>query len=114
MLERIGQGQWERADEAAQAIRALGDTPLSQAIAMELAERLGVSLRTVYRYRDRLRDADEAMAVLGHKRGWKLAASRLSAEQEQAIADAIRRLRTGDGILVYGSLPPVWLRLRSA
>ncbi len=30
-----------------------------------------------------------------------------------APVDAIRRLRTGDGILVYGSLPPVWLRLRT-
>jgi type IV secretion system protein VirD4 len=29
-----------------------------------------------------------------------------------APVDAIRRLRTGEGILVYGSLPPVWLRLR--
>ena len=31
-----------------------------------------------------------------------------------APVDAVRRLRTGEGILVYGSLPPVWLRLRSA
>lgn len=29
-----------------------------------------------------------------------------------APVDAIRRLRTGEGILVYGSIPPVWLRLR--
>ena len=29
-----------------------------------------------------------------------------------APVDAIRRLRTGEGILLYGSLPPVWLRLR--
>ena len=29
-----------------------------------------------------------------------------------APVDAIRRLKTGEGILVYGSLPPVWLRLR--
>jgi type IV secretion system protein VirD4 len=29
-----------------------------------------------------------------------------------APVDAIRRLRTGQGILVYGSIPPVWLRLR--
>ena len=96
-LERVEQGHWERADEAAQAIRTLGDTPLSQAMAMQLAERLSVSWRTVYRYRDRLREADEALAVLGRKRGWKPAASRLSAEQEQAIADAVRRLRKKPG-----------------
>ena len=35
--------------------------------------------------------------MLGHKRGWKPAASRLSAEQEQAIADAVRRLRKKPG-----------------
>ena len=29
-----------------------------------------------------------------------------------APVDAIRRLRTGEGVLLYGSLPPVWLRLR--
>lgn len=29
-----------------------------------------------------------------------------------APVDAIRRLRTGEGILVYGSIPPVWLQLR--
>jgi type IV secretion system protein VirD4 len=28
-----------------------------------------------------------------------------------APVDAIRRLRTGQGILLYGSIPPVWLRL---
>jgi type IV secretory pathway TraG/TraD family ATPase VirD4 len=30
-----------------------------------------------------------------------------------APVDAIRRLRTGHGILLYGSIPPVWLRLRA-
>jgi hypothetical protein len=63
-LERVEQCQWERADEAAQAIRALGHTPLSQAMAMQLAGHLGVSWRTIYRYRNRLRQADEALAVL--------------------------------------------------
>ena len=29
-----------------------------------------------------------------------------------APVDAVRRIRTGEGILLYGSLPPVWLRLR--
>jgi len=29
-----------------------------------------------------------------------------------APVDAIRRIKTGEGILLYGSLPPVWLRLR--
>lgn len=29
-----------------------------------------------------------------------------------APVDAVRRLRTGEGILVYGSLRPVWLKLR--
>ena len=66
-------------------------------MAIHLAEHLSVSWRTIYRYRDRLREADEALAVLGHKRGWKPAASRLSAEQEQAIADAVRRLRKKPG-----------------
>jgi len=66
-------------------------------MAMQLAEHLGVSWRTVYRFRDRLRQAEEVLAVLGRKRGWKPAASRLSAEQEQAIADAVRRLRKKPG-----------------
>ncbi len=96
-LERIGQVDWQRADEAAQAIRSLGETPLSKAIAVQLADQLGVSWRTVYRYRDRLQGADEAVAVLGRKRGWKPTASRLSAEQEEAITDAIRRLRKKPG-----------------
>ncbi|MFZ0833336.1 MAG: type IV secretory system conjugative DNA transfer family protein, partial [Mycobacterium sp.] len=30
-----------------------------------------------------------------------------------APVDAIRRIQTGEGILLYGSLPPVWLRLRT-
>jgi len=58
LLKRVWQGEWERADEAAQAVRAHGDTPLSQAVALQLAERLGVGWRTVYRYRDRLLRAD--------------------------------------------------------
>ncbi len=64
-----------------------------------MAKRLGVSWRTVYRYRDRLQSVDEATAVLGRTRGWKPPATRLSTKQEQAIEEAINAMRKKPGPL---------------
>lgn len=73
----------------AQALRSVADLPLSKAAADSLAKRFGVHRSTIYRYRARLRDIDEASAIAGRSRGFKLLASRLSAQQETAVAEAI-------------------------
>jgi putative transposase len=66
---------------------------LTQARAERLAERFGVHWVTIYRYRARLDEVDEATAIAGRTRGWKPLASRLSAKQEQGIEEAINVLR---------------------
>lgn len=48
----------------------------------------------------------------GDLHGPRRSVSEHTSWRRYAPVDAIRRLQTGDGILVYGSLPPVWLRLR--
>jgi putative transposase len=79
--------------EHVEAVRSLGDEPLTVPVARQPAERLGVSWRTVDRYRDRLRATDETTALAGRTRGWKPIASRLTAEQDQAIEQAIAIMR---------------------
>ncbi len=98
-LEQIADARWTHVERVVETIRSLGDAPLSLATAERLAKRLGVSWRTVYRYRDRLQSVDEATAVLGLKRGWKPPATRLSAKQEQAVEEAINALRKKPGPL---------------
>ena len=50
-LEQTADASWTHVERVAQTIRSLGDAPLSLATAERLAKRLGVSWRTVYRYR---------------------------------------------------------------
>jgi putative transposase len=86
-------------ERVAKSVRSLGDKPLTLAAARQLAELLGVSWRTVYRYRNRLRAVNETTALAGRSRGWKPFASRLSAKQEQAIEEAIAIMRKKAGPL---------------
>ncbi|MBW8832595.1 MAG: helix-turn-helix domain-containing protein [Burkholderiales bacterium] len=72
---------------------------MTHAQAERLAKRFGVHRATVYRYRARLQEIDAASAVAGRKRGWKPFASRLSAQQEEAVEDAIRVMRKKAGPL---------------
>ena len=98
-LEKIADPRWKRIERVAQTVRSLGERPLTRLNAQRLAKRLGVSWRTVYRYRQRLRVADEATALEGLTRGWKPSASRLTAAQDQAIDEAIKVMRNRAGPL---------------
>ena len=98
-LEKIEQPQWHDLERVAQAVRSLGDKPLTLGAARTLAKRLGVGWRTVYRYRLRLQDVNEATALAGHSRGWKPLASRLTAKQEEAVAEAIKIMTKKPGPL---------------
>jgi putative transposase len=98
-LETFDDRQGEQFERVAQAIRSLGSTPMTHAQAERLAKRFGVHRATVYRYRARLQEIDAASAVAGRKRGWKPFASRLSAQQEEAVEDAIRVMRKKAGPL---------------
>lgn len=92
-IEGVASKSWSRLEQVAQALRSLGNTPLTQAQAERLADRFGVHWVTIYRYRARLDQVDEATAIAGRTRGWKPLASRLSAKQEQGIQEAINVLR---------------------
>ena len=70
---------------------------MTHARAERLAQRFGVHRATIYRYRSRLAEIDEATAIAGRTRGWKPLASRLSAKQEQGIEEAINVLRKKHG-----------------
>lgn len=72
---------------------------MTLATAERLAKRLGVCGRTVYRYRERLHQIDEATAIAGRTRGWKPLASTLSAKQEHGIDEAINATRKKPGPL---------------
>ena len=56
----------------------------------------GVHWATIYRYRARLVEIDEATAIAGRTRGWKPLASRLSVKQEQGIEDERLTLKPED------------------
>ena len=96
-LERFEEKRWKQIERIAQALRALGDDPLTQPRAQALAKRLGVHWRTIYRYRARLAQIGESTAIAGRTRGWKPLVSRLSFKQEQAIEQAIATLRKKPG-----------------
>lgn len=80
-------------------MRSLGDTQMTRTQAERLAQRFGVHWATIYRYRARLIEIDEATAIAGRTRGWKPLASRLSAKQEQGIEESINALRKKPGPL---------------
>ena len=96
-LEGEAGKRWRQLKRVAQALRSLGDTPMTRARAERMAQRFGVHWATIYRYRARLIEIDEATAVAGRTRGWKPLASRLSAKQEQGIEEAINALRMKPG-----------------
>jgi putative transposase len=98
-LELHEDQHWKHLERVAQAIRSLGDAPMTRRRAEGFAKRFGVHWATIYRYRARLHEIDEATALVGRKRGWKPLVSRLSAKQEQAIEEAIHLLRKKPGPL---------------
>src|SRR5450755_726904 len=98
-LEGVASKRWRQLERVAQALRSLGDTPMTHVRAERLAQRFGVHRATIYRYRARLAEIDEATAIAGRTRGWKPLASRLSAKQEQGIEEAINALRKKPGPL---------------
>ncbi len=85
--------RWRELERVAQALRSLGDAPMTRAQAERLAQRFGFHWATIYRYRARLAEIDEATAIAGRTRGWKPLASRLSFKQDQGIEEAINALR---------------------
>ena len=70
-LEGKASKRWRQLERVAQALRSLGDTPMTQARAERLAQRFGVHWATIYRYRALLVEIDQATAVGGRTRGWK-------------------------------------------
>ena len=96
-LESVASKRWRQLERVAQALRSLGDTPMTQARAERLAQRFGVHWATIYRYRARLVEIDEVTAIAGRTRGWTPLASRLSLKQEQGIEEAINVLRKKPG-----------------
>src|SRR4051812_8297045 len=87
VLEGVSNKSWRKLERVAKLIRSLGDAPLTQSHAERLAQRFGVHWSTVYRYRARLAEVDEATAIAGRTRGWKPHGTRLSAKQEQGIEE---------------------------
>jgi putative transposase len=98
-LDRHDDENWRRFVRVAQALRSLGDSPMTRSQAERLARRFGVHCSTIYRYRTRLDDIGTATAIAGHKRGWKSFASRLSVKQEEVVEQAIKLMRKKAGPL---------------
>ena len=98
-LEAVDAAQWKRLETIARTIRSLGTNPLTKTRAEQLAARFDINWRTVYRYRQRLSEADEVLALVGRVRGWRPMHSRLTEAQETAIEAAIRSLRKKPGPL---------------
>ena len=96
-MEGVANKRW--LERVAEALRSLGDEPMTQARAERLALRFGVHWATIYRYRSRLAEIDETTAIAGRTRGWKPLASRLSSKQDQGIEEAINDLRKKPGPL---------------
>ena len=68
-LELYQEKRWRQLERVAQALRSLGDQPLSHPRADSLAKRFGVDRSTIYRYWSRLREVDETTAIAGRTRG---------------------------------------------
>jgi len=96
-LEGVASKRWRQLERFAQAIRSLGDKPMTRASAERLDKRSGVHWATVYRDRARLREVDKATAIAGRNRRWKPLASRVSAKQELGIEESINVLRKKPG-----------------
>lgn len=90
---------WMRFERVAQALRSLGDSPMTRSQAERLARRFNVHCSTIYRYRARLDQIGTATAIAGHQRGWKSFASRLSVQQEEVVEQAIKLMRRKAGPL---------------
>ena len=98
-LKAVDAAQWKRLEKIARAIRSLGTNPLTKTRAEQMAARFDINWRTIYRYRQRLDETNEVLALLGRTRGWKPLHSRLTEAQEMAIEAAIRSLRKKPGPL---------------
>ena len=96
-LEGVANKRGRELERVAQALRPLGEEPMTQARAERLAQRFGIHWATIYRYRERLAEMVEATAIAGRTRGWKPLASRLSAKYERGIEEAINVLRKKHG-----------------
>ena len=98
-LELHEERRWIRLERIAQALRSLGDEPMTRRRADGLAKRFAVHRSTIFRYRSRLKELGEATAIAGRTRGWKPFASRLSSRQERAIEEAVNAMRKKPGPL---------------
>lgn len=96
-LERIQDEKWEHLTHAADLLRPLADSDLSRDKAEAIAIELGISSRTVYRYRARLAQTGLVLAIAGSRRGWTAEQPRLSERQESAIAKAIAVIKKRSG-----------------
>ena len=64
-LEKLASQRRLQLERVAQALRSLGETPMTQARAQRMAQRFSVHCATVYRYRARLAEIDEVTAIAG-------------------------------------------------
>ena len=90
---------WRQPERVAQALRLLGDSPITHARAERTAQRLSVHWTTIYSYGSRLAEIDEVTAIAGRTRGWKPLTSRLFAKRAQGIEEAVNVLRKKHGPL---------------
>ena len=65
---------------------------MKHARAEPLGLRFGIHQATIYRYQSRLAEIDDDTAIAGRTLGRKPLTSRLSAEQQQGIEEAINAL----------------------
>ena len=96
-FDKLASKRWRQSERVAEAMRSLGETLMTQARAERMAQRFGVHWATIYRYRCRLAEIDEVTAIAGRTRGWNPLASRLFAQKEQGIEEAVNALRKKPG-----------------
>ncbi|EOX3183652.1 Mu transposase C-terminal domain-containing protein [Escherichia coli] len=92
-IEDIADGDWKIAQERFAAIQPFLNTQVwSQEDVKERALETGVDVSTLYRWLKRYNSYGTVSALIPMKRGWSSGKSRLSAEMEELIGDALEKV----------------------
>jgi putative transposase len=112
LLRDVGKDEWDIAARAAKALRPTLTAPLSRERAEIIANTLGVSSRTVLRWRKRMQISNEVTTLVSSA-GFKPGRSRLPAAQFAIVQEIIGKIaRIGQAVRIVDVVEEVTHRCR--
>lgn len=89
-LESIPEQEWQLLQTRAAVLRSFGEGSMTHAQAKRAAKQLGVHWTTAYRWRKRLLEGELITALQDRTRGFPMRQGRLSAAQEEVVAQVVK------------------------